>query len=100
MQTYKQKAERPDLMVICLCPGWVKTGACLPFALHVGGLLTSERRYGRGRRAANSDGERYGRSESHHIAQARRQRSARQLETRNCTLVMGSCTAPRNPVDT
>ncbi|KAI0715865.1 C-factor [Cerioporus squamosus] len=23
--TYKQKAERPDLMVICLCPGWVKT---------------------------------------------------------------------------
>ncbi|RDX45928.1 C-factor [Lentinus brumalis] len=25
MLTYKQKAERPDLMVICLCPGWVKT---------------------------------------------------------------------------
>ncbi|KAI0765965.1 NAD-P-binding protein [Trametes elegans] len=25
MLTYKQKAERPDLMVVCLCPGWVKT---------------------------------------------------------------------------
>ena len=28
VKTYKQKAERPDLMVICLCPGWVKTGTC------------------------------------------------------------------------
>ncbi|RDX40872.1 C-factor [Lentinus brumalis] len=28
MFTYKQKAERPDLMVICLCPGWVKTDLC------------------------------------------------------------------------
>ncbi|KAI0641278.1 NAD-P-binding protein [Trametes meyenii] len=25
MLTYKQRAERPDLMVVCLCPGWVKT---------------------------------------------------------------------------
>ncbi|KAJ3002842.1 hypothetical protein NUW54_g5627 [Trametes sanguinea] len=24
-QTYKQRAERPELMVVCLCPGWVKT---------------------------------------------------------------------------
>ncbi|EJF58337.1 C-factor [Dichomitus squalens LYAD-421 SS1] len=25
MLTYKQKAERPDINVVCLCPGWVKT---------------------------------------------------------------------------
>ncbi|KAI0746454.1 C-factor [Daedaleopsis nitida] len=25
MLTYKQHAERPDLMVVSLCPGWVKT---------------------------------------------------------------------------
>ncbi|KAI0375993.1 NAD-P-binding protein [Pilatotrama ljubarskyi] len=25
MLTYKQRAERPDLMIISLCPGWVKT---------------------------------------------------------------------------
>ncbi|KAH9848823.1 NAD-P-binding protein [Lenzites betulinus] len=25
MLTYKQHAERPDLMVVCICPGWVKT---------------------------------------------------------------------------
>ncbi|OJT08362.1 C-factor [Trametes pubescens] len=26
MLTYKLKLERPDLIVITLCPGWVKTG--------------------------------------------------------------------------
>ncbi len=90
MQTYKQKAERPDLMVICLCPGWVKTGACPLVALRVDVLLTRWCRSGRGRRSADADRERDGRREGDHLAQARRQRPARQLEARNCPLVMAS----------
>jgi NAD(P)-dependent dehydrogenase (short-subunit alcohol dehydrogenase family) len=27
LQTYKQAAERPDIIWICVHPGWVKTGA-------------------------------------------------------------------------
>ena len=27
MQTYKQKAERPDITAVLIDPGWVKTGA-------------------------------------------------------------------------
>ena len=39
-QTYKQAKERPDLIVITVDPGWVKTGTfprftCLPMQLNI-----------------------------------------------------------------
>ncbi|OJT08364.1 C-factor, partial [Trametes pubescens] len=44
MQAYKQKVERPDLIVISMCPGWVKTVRCsvtyhlfTSFSDHMGG---------------------------------------------------------------
>lgn len=33
MKTYKQNRERPDLTVVAICPGWVKTGkSCVTYS--------------------------------------------------------------------
>lgn len=76
MQAYKQKVERPDLVVITMCPGWVKTGEYSIACDHFSSLFnynSSPVRHGWLGCCATARGEYQRDPEGHNLGDARRQ---------------------------
>lgn len=80
VQTYKQKAERPDIIAITLCPGWVKTGTLPPY-MRLKRLLNDARtRYWHAGCAARACGERRGHPEGDHVRDCGGQREVHPVQ--------------------